>query len=331
MKAFVIDKYKSPLRQADVAEPQVGPHDVRVQVHAAGVNPIDERIRLGQFKLILPQKLPLTLGNDVAGVVIDVGGRVTKFKPGDEVYAHPGKDRIGTFAEQIAIAEDNLAIRPTSLTMDGAGAVPLVALTAWQVLVERGQLKPGNKVLIHAGSGGVGSIAIQLAKHLGATVATTVSGSNTEFVRELGADTVIDYRRENFADQLNDYDLVLESLGGDNVKKSMSVLKPGGKVISIAGPPDPAFARENRANPLMRIAITALSAKARRHARRAGVHYEFLFVHADGDQLGELAQLFNSGALRPIIERVAPFTDTPKALASLGSGGTRGKTVISMN
>ncbi|NGP06007.1 NADP-dependent oxidoreductase [Rhodococcus sp. 14C212] len=330
MKAFVIDRYKSPLRQTDVAEPEIGPHEVLVQVHAAGVNPIDERVRLGEFKLLLPQELPLTLGSDVAGIVIAVGAHVTKFRPGDEIFAHPGKERIGAFAERIAIAEDNVALRPKSLTMNEAGAVPLVALTAWQALVERGHVAPGHKVLIHAGSGGVGSIAIQLAKHLGATVATTVSGPNAEFVRALGADTVIDYRSENFADVLGGYDLVLDSLGGENLEKSMAVLKPGGKVIGIAGPPDPAFAREIRANPLVRIAITTLSAKVRRHARRAGVHYEFLFVRADGEQLTELARLFDSGALRPIVDRVFPFVDTAEALASLGSGGTRGKTVIAV-
>jgi len=244
MRAFVVDKYKEPLREADVPEPIVGAHDVLVRVEAAGLNPLDEKIRAGEFKQVLPYKLPLIPGNDVAGTVIRVGAGVRGFKPGDGVYARPGQDRIGTFAERIAVAEGDLALKPASISMHEAGSLPLVALTAWQALVERGMVRPGQNVLIHAGAGGVGSVAIQLAKHLGASVATTASGSNADFVRELGADTVIDYRTQDFEQRLAGYDLVLDSLGGENLEKSLRVLGPGGKAIGIAGPPDPAFARE---------------------------------------------------------------------------------------
>ena len=236
MRAFVVTKYKAPLQEADVPEPVVGERDVLVRVEAAGLNQLDEKIRAGEFKQILPYKLPLILGNDVAGTVIGVGTAVRGFKPRDEVYARPDKDRIGTFAERIAVAESDLALKPASISMEEAGSLPLVALTAWQALVERGRVQPGQKVLIHAGAGGVGSITIQLARHLGASVATTASGSNAEFVRGLGADTVIDYRTQDFEQLLAGYDLVLDSLGGQNLQKSLRVLKPGGKAIGIAGP-----------------------------------------------------------------------------------------------
>jgi NADPH:quinone reductase-like Zn-dependent oxidoreductase len=328
MRAFVVAKYKEPLREADVPEPIVGAHDVLVRVEAAGLNPLDEKIRAGEFKQVLPYKLPLIPGNDVAGTVIRVGAGVRGFKPGDEVYARPGQDRIGTFAERIAVAEGDLALKPASISMHEAGSLPLVALTAWQALVERGRVRPGQNVLIHAGAGGVGSVAIQLAKHLGASVATTASGSNADFVRELGADTVIDYRTQDFEQRLAGYDLVLDSLGGENLEKSLRVLGPGGKAIGIAGPPDPAFAREADLNPLLRLVIARLSGKIRKQAKKLGVTYEFLFVRASGDQLRQITALVDQGVLRPVVGRVFGFGQTPQALQSLSQGGIRGKAVI---
>ncbi|MDQ0079646.1 NADP-dependent oxidoreductase [Arthrobacter oryzae] len=330
MRAFVINKYKEPLREAEVAEPAVGERDVLVQVHAAGLNQLDEKIRLGEFKQILPYKLQLVLGNDVAGTVLRVGERVKGFKPGDEVYARPKEDRIGTFAERIAVAEEDLALKPVSASMEEAGSLPLVALTAWQALVEQGNVQPGQKVLIHAGAGGVGSIAIQLAKHLGATVATTVSSSNAGFVRDLGADIVIDYRTQVFEQRLSGYDLVLDSLGGQILQKSLRILKPGGKAIGIAGPPDPVFARKAGLNPVLRLAITGLSSKIRRQARKLGVSYEFLFMRASGDQLRQISALVDAGVLRPIVGRVFTFGQAPEALQALAAGGFRGKAVLTV-
>ncbi|MGW0634988.1 NADP-dependent oxidoreductase [Nocardia salmonicida] len=330
MRAFVVNQYKGPLQQADVPEPVAGERDVLVQVKAAGLNVLDEKIREGEFKRILPYTLPQILGNDLAGTVIGVGAKVQGFRLGDEVYARPDKDRIGTFAERIAVAETDLALKPTSVSFEEAASLPLVALTAWQALVERANLQPGQRVLIHAGAGGVGSIAIQLAKHLGATVATTVSTGNVEFVRELGADVVIDYRSQDFEQQLDGYDLVLDSLGGKNLEKSLRVLRPGGKAIGIAGPPDPAFARELGANLVLRLAITALSSRTRRQAKRLGVNYEFLFMRADGAQLRRITALVDAGALRPVVGRVFDFDQTAQALQSLEDRGTRGKSVIRM-
>ena len=309
-------------------EPIVGAHDVLVRVEAAGLNPLEEKIRAGEFKQVLPYKLPLIPGNDVAGTVIRVGVGVRGFKPGDEVYARPDQGRIGTFAERIAVAEGDLALKPASISMHEAGSLPLVALTAWQALVERGRVRPGQNVLIHAGAGGVGSVAIQLVKHLGASVATTASGSNADFVRELGADTVIDYRTQDFEQRLAGYDLVLDSLGGENLEKSLRVLGPGGKAIGIAGPPDPAFAREAGLNPLLRRVVAGLSGKIRRQAKKLGVTYEFLFVRASGDQLRQITALVDQGVLRPVVGRVFGFGQTPQALQSLSQGGIRGKAVI---
>jgi alcohol dehydrogenase len=328
MRAFVVSRYKGPLQEADVAEPVVGDRDVLVQVQAAGVNVLDEKIRVGEFKSFLPYRLPQVLGNDVAGTVIGVGAKVQGFALGDQVYARPDKDRIGTFAERIAVAEADLALTPASVTIEEAASLPLVALTAWQALVEKGNVQPGQRVLIHAGAGGVGSIAIQLAKHLGATVATTASARNADFVRELGADSVIDYRSQDFERLLDGYDLVLDSLGGQNLEKSLRVLRPGGKAIGISGPPDPAFARELGLSPVLRLAMAALSSKIRRQAKQLGVTYEFLFMRADGDQLQQITDLVDSGALRPVVGRVFDFDRTVEAVQSLDKGGIRGKAVI---
>src|SRR3954463_421613 len=246
MKAFVVDKYKKKgaLRLANVPEPELRDDDVLVRVQATAVNLLDSKLRSGAFKLILPYRPPFVLGHDVAGVVVRVGARVRHFKPGDEVYARAADHRIGTFAELIAVQEKDLALKPKMLTMEEAASIPLVGLTAWQALVERGQLKPGQKVFIQAGSGGVGTFAIQLAKHLGATVATTTSASNVDLVRGLGADVIVDYRAEDFEAKLHDYDLVLHSQDTKALKKAFHVLRPGGRLVSISGPPDPAFAAQ---------------------------------------------------------------------------------------
>jgi NADPH:quinone reductase-like Zn-dependent oxidoreductase len=245
MKAFVVDRYgrKDGVRFGEMPDPELRDDDVLVQIRAASVNPLDLKIRDGKLKPILPYRLPLILGNDLAGVVVRVGSRVRRFKPGDEVYARPAQERIGTFAEFIAMNEADVAMKPENLTMEEAASIPLVGLTAWQVLVEKAKLQKGQKVLIHAGSGGVGTLAIQLAKHLGAAVATTTSAANADLVKSLGADIVIDYKKDDFETVLHDFDLVLNSLGKDTLEKSLRALKPGGKLISISAPPIPTLQR----------------------------------------------------------------------------------------
>lgn len=333
MKAVIVDRYGTPgaVRLGRVPDPVVGDHDVLVEVHAAGVNPLDVKIRAGEFKAILPYKAPFLLGNDVAGVVVRVGPAVDRFAVGDQVYARPAATRIGTFADLIAIDQDDVAIKPASLTMTEAASLPLVALTAWQALVERAQVVPGQKVLVHAGAGGVGSVAIQLAHHLGASVATTVSTRNIGLVESLGADVVVDYRHQDFSTALRGYDMVLDSVGGTNLEKSFQVLRPGGIAVGIAGPPDPAFARETGSNLLVRGAVTALSAKVRRAARRQGVRYSFLFMTANGDQLGHITELIDAGHLRPIVDRTFGFDAVLDALAYVEAGTSQpGKVVVEM-
>jgi len=328
MKAFIVDRYKGELRFGEMPDPEIRDHDVLVQIYAAGVNPLDSKIRDGEFKLILPYRLPLILGNELAGVVVRVGSRVVQFKPGDEVYARPDKDRIGTFAEFIAMNEDNVAMKPKTLTMAEAASIPLVGLTGWQVLIERANLKKRQKVLIHAGSGGVGTFAIQLAKHVGATVATTTSTANVDLVKSLGADIVIDYKKEDFENVLHDYDVVLNSLGKDTLEKSLQVLKPGGRLISISGPPDPDFAKNLGSGWMLRLVMRLLSYGIRKKAKRRGVDYSFLFMRANGDQLREIASLVDEGIIRPVVERVFPFAATPEALAYLERGRAKGKVVV---
>ena len=330
MKAFVVDRYgrKNGVRAGDMPVPELREDDVLIQIHAAGVNPLDSKIRDGEFKLLLPYRLPLILGHDLAGVVVRVGPRVRRFKPGDEVYARPHKDRIGTFAEFIAVKEDGVALKPTSLSMEEAASMPLVGLTAWQALIEKGQLAKGQKVLIHAGSGGVGTFAIQLAKHVGATVATTASAANAEWLKQLGADVVIDYKKDDFATILKDYDVVLDTQGGNTLEKSLRVLKPGGKLIGIAGPPDPDFAKEIGASLFLKTAMRFLSYRIRKAAKRHHVSYSFLFMRANGEQLGQIAALVDAGAIKPVIDRVFPFESTNEALAYVERGRVKGKVVV---
>lgn len=330
MKAWVVARYKQPLELTEVPEPPVGDRDVLVDIHASGVNVLDVKVQDAEFKAILPYKPPFVLGHDLAGTVMAVGAKATKFSVGDEVYGRPRDGRIGTFAPRLAVHEEDLAHRPMTISMAEAASVPLVALTAWQALVERANVQSGQKVLIHAGSGGVGTYAIQLAKHLGATVATTTGSTNTRWVKDLGADVVIDYKTQRFEDLLSGYDVVLDSQGGDTLARSLTVLKPGGLAIGIAGPPDPAFATQlGRRVPLLPV-MALLSLKTRRAAKRLGVRYSFLFMRADGAQLGQIAALIEAGTLRPVIDRGFPFEETPAALAYVQAGRSKGKVVITI-
>ena len=332
MKAFLIDRYgkKETGRIGDAPQPPLRDDDVLIRVHAASVNALDTKIRTGEFKLILPYRLPLILGNDMAGTVVSVGAGVQQFKPGDDVYARPDDDRIGTFAEFIAVNAASVALKPGNLTMVEAASLPLVALTAWQALVETAELKPGQKVFIQAGSGGVGTVAIQLAKHLGAFVATTTSTANVAWVKDLGADVVIDYKQQDFATELRDYDVVLNSLGKDELTRSLQILRPGGHLISISGPPTPAFATaRGLAWPLKQV-MRLLSHGIRSQAEQKGVTYTFVFMRASGQQLSEITSLVEAGAIRPVIDRVFPFQQTQDALAHVESGRAKGKVVVNL-
>ncbi|WP_332303910.1 NADP-dependent oxidoreductase [Rhizobium sp. GR12] len=330
MKAYVVDKYKKrgELRLAEMPDPQVQNDDILVRVHATAINLLDSKIRDGEFKLFLPYRPPFVLGHDVAGTVVKVGPGVSRFKVGDEIYARPRDHRIGTFAEFIAIHEDDAALKPHTLTMEDSSSIPLVALTAWQALVDVAKVKPGQKVFIQAGSGGVGTIAIQLAKHLGATVATTTSAKNAALVKSLGADVVIDYTSQDFEKLLSGYDVVLNSQDPKTLAKSLNILKSGGHLVSISGPPDPSFARDIGLNALLKLVVRLLSRSVRRKAKSRGVHYSFLFMRADGRQLEQIAGLIDSGALRPVVDKIFPFNQTPDALAYVETGRAKGKVVV---
>jgi len=330
MKAFIMDRYgkKDLMRLGDMPEPRLRDDDVLIEVHAAGVNLLDSKIKSGEFKLILPYRMPLVLGHDVAGVVTRVGSRVRQFRVGDEVYARAPDHRIGTFAQFIAVNESDVAPKPSNLTMEEAASIPLVGLTAWQALVEKTHLKKGQKVFIQAGSGGVGTFAIQLARHLGATVATTTSSANTELVKSLGADVVIDYRKDDVEKVLQHCDVVLHSQDAAALEKSLRVLKPGGTLVSISGPPDPAFAKGIGAPWFVGLIVRLLSAGVRKKATRRGLKYSFLFMRANGPQLREISRLIEAGAIRPVIDRVFPFESTNEALTYIEAGRAKGKVVV---
>lgn len=330
MKAFVINKYskKEGLQLANVAIPEVKEHDVLVEVHASGLNLLDSKIKSGEFKLILPYKLPLILGHDVAGVITRVGKNVTKYKVGDAVYARVADFRIGTLAEFIAVDEKDVALKPKNISIEEAASIPLVALTAWQALVETAKLQKGQKVFIQAGSGGVGTIAIQLAKHLGATVATTASEKSFEMLKNLGADVLIDYKTQDFENILKEYDLVLNSQDATTLEKSLRIVKPGGKVISISGPPTADFAKAIGAPWFVKIILSLLSSGIRKKAAKLGVNYSFLFMKADGAQLSQITSLIESGAIKPVLDKTFPFEQTNDALAYVESGRAKGKVVV---
>ncbi|SMO95424.1 NADPH:quinone reductase [Chryseobacterium rhizoplanae] len=331
MKAFLINKYtKEDLQLADVSVPKIKDNEVLIEIYASGLNLLDSKIKTGEFKLILPYKMPLILGHDLAGVVKEVGKNVKKYKVGDEVYSRPADFHIGTFAEYIAVREEDLAFKPKNLSMKQASSVPLVALTVWQALVEIGQVKKGQKVFIQAGSGGVGTIAIQLAKHLGAIVATTASTKSFDFLKELGADVLIDYKTQDFEAVLKDYDLVLNSQDNKTLEKSLNILRAGGKIISISGPPTPEFAKDINANWLVKTATRFLSFGIKKKAKKLGVDYTFLFMRADGKQLAEMTKLIESGIIKPVLDKVFPFEETNKALEYVESGRAKGKVVVKL-
>jgi NADPH:quinone reductase-like Zn-dependent oxidoreductase len=332
MKAYTINKYSkdASLQLSELARPEVKENEVLVEIHAASVNQIDGKLKSGEFKLLLPYKFPMILGHDVAGVVTKIGSKVTKFKVDDEVYARPRDLRIGTFAEYIAIDENDVAPKPKNLTMEEAASIPLVALTAWQAFYDKAKLQKSQKVFIQAGSGGVGTIAIQLAKHIGATVATTASAANIEMVKNLGADIVIDYKKDDFETILKDYDVVLNSQDTQTLEKSLRILKPDGKLISISGPPDMAYAKENSLSWFMKMAIYFLSYKVNRLAKKLEVDYAFLFMNANGQQLADISTLIEAGKIVPVIDKVFAFEQTNDALNYVMSGRAKGKVVIKL-
>jgi len=333
MKAFTFKRYgKSPdLGFENVDYPSPGADEILVKVYAVGLNPIDNAIPGGIFKPVLHFTLPATLGSDVAGVVIATGSKVTRFTPGDEIFASLFDTGTGSLAEYALVPESLAAIKPVNLDFVQAASLPMVSLTAWQAFTERAHLRPGQKVFIPAGSGGIGTIAIQLAKHLGAKVATTTSSANVEWVSQLGTDEVVDYKKQEFEKVLSGYDLVLGTLRGDSIEKSMQILKPGGKIISLIGPLDVSFARARQLNIFLRMILALMSRKIMRLSKKRGLDYSFLFVRPDGDQLTQIGKLIEAGQIKPVIDRVFPFAETQDALDWLQRGHAKGKVVVKIH
>jgi NADPH:quinone reductase-like Zn-dependent oxidoreductase len=330
MKAYTISRYSKSddLQLVNLPMPEPKEQEVLIEIHAASVNVLDSKIKSGEFKLFLPYKFPLILGHDIAGIVRKVGVKVQRFKVGDEVFAKASDFHIGGFAEFISVPENDLAMKPTNISMEEAASLPLVALTAWQAFFEKANLQKGQKVFIQAGSGGVGTIAIQIAKYFGATVATTTSSTNIDLVKSLGADVLVDYKKEDFESILKDYDLVLNSQDEKTLEKSLQILEPGGKIISISGPPDTNFAKESGLSWFMKIVMYFLSHKIKNAAAKKNVDYTFLFMKANGKQLSEVGSLVQLGKIKPVIDKIFPFNLTNDALSYIVDGRAKGKVVI---
>lgn len=328
MKAAYIQRYGNinDVQLGEQSKPTLTENAVLVKVHAASINPLDLRVLEGEFKTILPVQFPFILGNDFAGIVVEVGANVIQFKVGDNVYAKT--DLNGAFAEYTVVKQSSLALKPDNISMELAASLPLVSLTAWQALVEIANVQAGQKVLIHAGSGGVGSIAIQLAKHLGAIVATTTSSKNIAWVKALGADIIIDYKTSDFEQELKDYDVVLDTQGGNILEKSFNVLKRGGRIVSISGPPDRNLAEAINANWLLKCIIPLLSWSIRHKAKKRGITYSFLFMQPNSQQLSEISKLVESGKINPIVDKTYELSEIKDAFQYVNTGRAKGKVVL---
>jgi len=332
MKALTFKRYgKSPeIGFTDVPRPTLKANELLVQVHAASVNPIDNMIPTGLFKAVVRFQLPATLGSDLAGVVSEVGSRVTRFKVGDAVFANIFDQGTGSIAEFAVVPESAAALKPANLDFVQAASIPMVGLTSWQALNERVNLRAGQKVFIPAGSGGVGTFAIQLAKYFGAKVGTTTSTGNVELVSSLGADEVVDYKKQEFEKVLRGYDAVLGTVRGDTIEKSIGILKARGTIVSLVGPLDAAFARARRLNFVLTFVFAMMSRKIMRLAKKRDVAYSFLFARPDGDQLAAIGELLETQRIRPVIDKVFPFEQAKDALAYLALGRAKGKVVVQM-
>ena len=331
MLAYVLSRYGRPEGSSlmEVPAPTLGPRDILVDVRAAGLNPVDFKFRQGMLRPIYRPKLPLVLGNEFAGVVVAVGDQVQRFSAGDRVFARVEKDRLGAFAERAAVGEDCAAHMPSTLDFEAAAGVPLAALTALQALRDELGLKPGWKVFISGGAGGVGTFAIQIAKWLGAHVTTTASTRGEALVRALGADAVIDYTTDDLSRIGKDFDAGLDLVGGETLDKMFKIMKPGTRIVSVAAVPEPQMAlRDLGGRRVLAALFWVISYGVRQRARRAGVGYRYLYMHPSGSDLALLADLIEQGSLRVIIDRSYAFAEIAEALHYLEGGRAKGKVVV---
>lgn len=330
MKAITIEKYGKdvPLVMTEQPMPPIGEHDVLVEIHAASLNPIDYKIKEGKVKFLLSYSFPLILGNDFSGVIVKVGELVSAFKPGDEVYGRPRKNRIGTLAEYIAVHEEDICLKPQNLNFEEAASIPLVGLTTYQAFTDILHLQKGQKILIHAGAGGVGTFAIQLAKLMGAFVATTASEKGYELVKSMGADVIINYKKDNFEEMLTEYDAVFDTLRGAALEKSFRILKPGGQIVSISGLPNARFGKEAKLGWMKTAILSIVSHKLTALEKKYHAKYHFLFMKSSGTQLKVLKEFIEEGHIKPVIDKVYHLEETAEAFSYLQGGRAKGKVVI---
>ena len=331
MKSLMITKYgdiNSSLEEQDIPKPLVEANQILIRTYSSSFNPIDHMIVKGDYKAMGKVSFPAGIGRDVSGIVEEVGKNVRKFKIGDKVYSRINESFVGTMAEYVLSNVKDTALMPSNLSFDESASIPLVGLTTYQALVDIAKLSKGENVLIHAGSGGIGTFAIQLAKHLGANVTTTTSTKNISFVKELGADKVIDYTSQNYLDEGAAFDVVYDTLGGNYTMDSFKVLKDGGRVVSIKGTVDSITAKQLGLNKLIQMIIAFQARKVFKAASKMNASYRFLYMSPNGEQLKKIAKLYESGAIKPIIDKTYKFSESIQALEYLSKGHAKGKVVV---
>lgn len=331
MKAAVINQYKQPMPQLkDVPLPTLRSNDVLVKIVAASINPVDLKTKNGDLKMLLKYDFPFIMGSDFAGIIVEVGAKVANYTIGEAVYGRVPKDQMGTFAEYLAVDQAVIALKPQKITFEAAASIPLVGLTSYQALHDIMEIQPGQKVFIPGGSGGIGTIAIQLAKHLGAYVATTTSAGNFDLVQSLGADYLIDYRTTNFSEVLSDYDYVFDTRGGKDLEAAFNIVKPGGKIVSIAGLPNKQFGKAFGLPLWKQVAFGLVTRKLTHLEKQTGAAYTFLFMKPSGSQLAILSRLIETGEIKPVVDRIIPFAKIEEALTYSASNRAKGKIVLQM-
>jgi len=331
MKSLMITKYgdiNSSLEEQEIAKPALEENQILIKAYSSSFNPIDFKIVRGDFKAMGKVTFPIGTGRDVSGIIEEIGKNIKKFKKGDKVYSRINENHVGTMAEYVVSNVKDTALMPSNLSFDESASIPLVGLTTYQALVDIAKLSKGEKILIHAGSGGIGTFAIQLAKHLGAHVTTTTSTKNISFVKGLGADKVIDYTSENYLDLGAVFDVVFDTLGGEHTLNSFKVIKNEGRVISISGAIDGATAEQFGLNKFIRMNLAFQARKVTRAASKKNAMYRFLFMSPNGEQLKKIAKLYESGEIKPIIDKTYNFSEAIQALEYLSKGHARGKVIV---
>ena len=333
MKVVQIDNYSKTIDSVKIREisiPEIKPDEVLVRVKSVGINPVDNMITRGEVKLITPYSFPLSIGNELAGVIEKTGEKVTEFKEGDRVFSRLPTNKIGAFAEYVAINKKDLAKIPEYLSFNEAAAIPLTALTAYQAL-DILQVKSGETLFISGGSGGFGAMAVPLAKTRGIKVITNGSLENKERVLALGAELFLDYKTEDYAQLLHDVDGVIDTIGGKETEKQFSILKQGGKLVSLKGMPNGRFAKK-MGLPLWKQWIFGFAGRSFDNmAKKRNQEYHFIFVQSSGEQLSEIAKVLEENQIRPSIDSIYSFEDIAKALVKVDKGSSRGKTIVEIS